>query len=73
MHIPPYICSTCCGYGDVEVAPATWHEPADTDPCPDCEGSGYNDDLRMWVAVLNADTSAYAPQSVRNLAKEYAQ
>ena len=73
MHIPPYICTTCCGDGQVLLAEATWEEPADYDECPDCHGEGYNDDLRMWVAVLNANTSAYAPESVRQLAKEYAQ
>lgn len=72
MIIPPHICPTCCGYGDVELSTPTFYDPGESEPCPDCHATGYRD-LHMWIAVYNSHHSATAPDTARQLAQEVTQ
>lgn len=72
MNLPPHICPTCLGDGEVWLHKPGWDDPGDSEPCPDCEATGYRD-LHMWIAVYNSHTSATAPDTARQLAQEVAQ
>ena len=73
MLVPPNVCQTCCGDGVITLEKATWLEPADTDDCIDCGGSGISPDADYWIIVMNADTSAHASELARQQAKEMKQ
>lgn len=70
MNVPPHICTHCCGEGEVWLQIFEWDDPGDYETCPKCYGTGYTQDRDMWIAVYNSDHSAYAPDSVRELARK---